>query len=512
MTSEMPREPGSNTTKLDLNDSAIPMLDKEKDAEADKDGEKASDGIELKQSLSLTNGVTVIVGSIIGSGIFVSPKGVLAGTGSVGLSLVVWLLSGLYSMIGAYCYAELGTSIVRSGADYAYIFEAFGPFLAFIRLWVECMIVRPCSQAIVALTFAAYVVEPLFPGCVDQPELQNAVRLLAAICIVCLTFVNCFSVEWSTRVQDVFTYAKLLALFLIIITGAVQLCRGEIEHFQDPFAGSKTDIGEISLAFYSGLFAYNGWNYLNFVIEELKDPYKNLPKAIAISITLVTTVYVFTNIAYFTTVSPAEVMGGAAVAVMFSKRLYGVMWWCMPVFVSLSTFGGVNGILFTTSRLFYVGGREGHMPQILSMVSIQRLTPMPAVIFMGALSLCYLASSDIYALINYVGFATWLSIGMAIVVLLYLRWERPNMPRPIKVNLVWPIIYTLVTVYLVVLPLYASPWETGIGLLIILTGVPVYAIFVAWESKPKIFYQYMDSMTANLQRLMMCVPEDKKKK
>jgi len=373
---------------------------------------------------------------------------------------------------------------------------------------VECMIVRPCSQAIVALTFAAYVVEPLFPDC-DQPDV--ALRLLAAVCIICLTFVNCFSVEWSTRVQDVFTYAKLLALFLIIITGAVQLCRGEFEHFQEPFANSKTDIGEISLAFYSGLFAYNGWNYLNFVIEELKDPYRNLPKAIAISITLVTTCYVFTNVAYFTTVSPAEVMGGAAVAVMFSKRLYGVMWWIMPVFVSLSTFGGVNGILFTTSRLFYVGGREGHMPQILSMVSIQRLTPMPAVLFMGGLSLCYLASSDIYALINYVGFATWLSIGMAIVVLLYLRWERPNMPRPIKVHLVWPIIYTIVTVYLVVLPLYASPWETGIGLLIILTGVPVYWIFVAWESKPKVFYQYMDSMTANLQRLMMCVPEDKKK-
>ncbi|KAK3775399.1 hypothetical protein RRG08_005826 [Elysia crispata] len=127
---------------------------------------------------------------------------------------------------------------------------------------------------------------------------------------------------------------------------------------------------------------------------------------------------------------------------MFSKRLFGVMWWCMPVFVSLSTFGGVNGILFTTSRLFYVGGREGHMPQILSMVQIQRLTPMPAVLFMGLLSLLYLASSDIYALINYVGFATWLSIGMAIVVLLYLRWKRPDMPRPIKVSLVWPIIYT----------------------------------------------------------------------
>jgi len=106
---------------------------------------------------------------------------------SVGLSLVIWLLCGLFSMVGAYCYTELGTLIVRSGADYAYIYEAFGPFLAFLRLWIESMIIRPCIIAIVALTFANYIIEPLFPTC-DQPD--AAVRLLAAICIseFCIIF------------------------------------------------------------------------------------------------------------------------------------------------------------------------------------------------------------------------------------------------------------------------------------------------------------------------------------
>jgi len=99
---------------------------------------------------------------------------------SVGLSLIIWLLCGLFSMVGAYCYTELGTLIVRSGADYAYIYEAFGPFLAFLRLWIESLVIRPCIIAIVALTFANYVIEPLFPTC-EQPD--SAVRLLAAICI-----------------------------------------------------------------------------------------------------------------------------------------------------------------------------------------------------------------------------------------------------------------------------------------------------------------------------------------
>lgn len=150
----------------------------------------ADDAICLKAKMGLLNGITVIVGSIIGSGIFVSPKGVLLGTGSVGLSLVVWIVSGIFSMIGAFCYAELGCMITKSGADYAYIMESFGPFVAFLRLWVECMIVRPCSQAVVALTFSFYVLRPIFPDC-DPPD--ASVRFLAVLCICKSFFLNIIS-------------------------------------------------------------------------------------------------------------------------------------------------------------------------------------------------------------------------------------------------------------------------------------------------------------------------------
>ena len=144
-------------------------------------GSKSSDDIVcLKPKMSLLNGCTVIVGSIIGSGIFIAPKGVLKSTGSVGLSLVVWASCGIYSLIGAYCFAELGCMITKSGADYAYIMESFGSFMGFLRLWVECIIVRPCSQAIVARTFAIYILKPVFPDC-NPPD--TATAYLAILCI-----------------------------------------------------------------------------------------------------------------------------------------------------------------------------------------------------------------------------------------------------------------------------------------------------------------------------------------
>ena len=181
------------------------------------------------------------------------------------MALTVWVASGIFSMVGAYCYAELGCMIKKTGGDYAYVMDTFGGFLAFMRLYVESMIIRPCTVAIVSLSFAVYSVKYIFPEC-EPPD--EAVRLLAALCIALLTFVNCYDVTWATRVQDVFTYAKLLALFVIIGTGIIQLGRGKTEYFT--WDDTEADFSKIMLSFYSGLFAYNGWNYLNFIIEELQ--------------------------------------------------------------------------------------------------------------------------------------------------------------------------------------------------------------------------------------------------
>ncbi|XP_017492877.1 PREDICTED: LOW QUALITY PROTEIN: large neutral amino acids transporter small subunit 2-like, partial [Rhagoletis zephyria] len=268
--------------------------------------------------------------------------------------------------------------IPKSGGDYAYIGTAFGPLPAFLYLWVALLVLVPTGNAITALTFAQYLLQPFWPSC-DAPI--AAVQLLAAVMTCILTVINCYNVRWVTRVTDIFTGTKVFALLVIVAAGAWYLFAGHTEQWDEPMRGTFTAPGLIALAFYNGLFSYSGWNYLNFVTEELKDPYKNLPRAICISMPVVTLIYVVTNISYFSVLSPEEMLSSDAVAVTFGDKMLGFMSWLMPFFVACSTFGSLNGAIFASSRLFFVGARNGHLPAAISLINVNCLTPVPSLSF-----------------------------------------------------------------------------------------------------------------------------------
>uniref|UniRef100_A0A8B9F6X6 Asc-type amino acid transporter 1 n=1 Tax=Amazona collaria TaxID=241587 RepID=A0A8B9F6X6_9PSIT len=219
-------------------------------------------------------------------------------------------------------------------------------------------------------------------------------------------------------------------------------------------------------------------------------PYKgNLPRAIFISIPLVTFVYTFTNIAYFTAMSPQELLSSNAVAVTFGEKLLGYFSWVMPVSVALSTFGGINGYLFTSSRLCFSGAREGHLPSLLAMIHVKHCTPIPALLvcvsFTCMATLVIMLVGDTYTLINYVSFINYLCYGVTIIGLIVLRCKKPKIFRPIKVNLLIPITYLAFWAFLLIFSLYSEPIVCGVGLIIILTGVPVFFLGVYWRNKPK---------------------------
>ncbi|GAB1291941.1 b(0,+)-type amino acid transporter 1 [Apodemus speciosus] len=295
-----------------------------------------------RKRVGLLSGICIIVGTIIGSGIFISPKSVLANTESVGPCLIIWAACGILATLGALCFAELGTMITKSGGEYPYLMEAFGPIPAYLFSWTSLIVMKPSSFAIICLSFSEYVCAAFYSGC-KPPDV--VVKLLAAAAIL-----NALSVRLGSYVQNVFTAAKMVIVAIIIISGLVFLAQGKVKNFQNSFEGTQTSVGAISLAFYNGLWAYDGWNQLNYITEELRNPYRNLPMAIVIGIPLVTVCYILMNIAYFTVMTPTELLQSQAVAVTFGDRVLYPASWVVPLFVAFSTIGAANGTCFTAGR------------------------------------------------------------------------------------------------------------------------------------------------------------------
>uniref|UniRef100_A0A8C9PA07 Solute carrier family 7 member 10 n=1 Tax=Spermophilus dauricus TaxID=99837 RepID=A0A8C9PA07_SPEDA len=386
---------------------------------------------------------------------------------------------------------------------------AFAPS-RFLLLWSAVLIMYPTSLAVISMTFSNYVLQPVFPNCIPP---ATASRVLSMACLMLLTWVNGSSVRWATRIQDIFTGGKLLALSLIIGIGFVQIFQGHFEELRPSNAFTfwmTPSVGHLALAFLQGSFAFSGWNFLNYVTEELVDPRKNLPRAIFISIPLVTFVYTFTNVAYFTAMSPQELLSSNAVAVTFGEKLLGYFSWVMPVSVALSTFGGINGYLFTSSRLCFSGAREGHLPSLLAMIHVRRCTPIPALLVCCGATAVIMLVGDTYTLINYVSFINYLCYGVTILGLLVLRWRRPALHRPIKVNLLVPVAYLVFWAFLGSVGL---PMVCGVGVIIILTGVPGMRPCAIWRRKPKCVHRLTESMTRWGQELCFvvypqCSPEE----
>ncbi|KAB7502984.1 putative L-type amino acid transporter 1-like protein MLAS [Armadillidium nasatum] len=452
-------------------------LVKTKDVESEEEQR-----VGLKKELGLLDGVAIIVGVIIGSGIFISPTGVIQYTGSVGMSLVIWAFTGIMSTIGALCYSELGTMIPKSGGDYAYISEAYGGLPGFLFLWVALVIIMPTGNTVIALTFANYILQPLFPGC-DQPP-DVAVRLIAAIVICLLTWI-----------QDVFTVTKILALILIIGTGAYYLGTGHTDHYKAPFEGTNFEVASMATAFYQGFFSFSGWNFLNFKFA--------------------------TSHLDFSSVSYSNLLPykcrlfcsfNSSRSALFKScccdRMLGKLSWIMPLFVACSTFGSLNGGIFASARLFFVGAREGHLPQSLALINIKKSTPVTAVIFLGFVSLFMLISSDIQILINYISFTESLFVLTSISVVLWMRYKYPERKRPIKVWIILPITFFVICLFLVILPIVERPVELGVAIVVLLSGVPIYYFGVV-RTKTKSCSRFTNSVTRCLQILTISFPEEK---
>nr|CDS32541.1 cationic amino acid transporter [Hymenolepis microstoma] len=479
-------------------DVALPMTD---------DVDSKHDTVKLKKEIGMLQAVSIIFGIIVGSGIFVSPVGVLRQTNSVGLSLIMWIIPGLFSYLGALVYAELGVRIQKSGGEYAYILEAFGGLPAFIVMWINFVIIGSVSCAANSLAFAEYILQPLYPNC----SIPTHIISMVAICgLMLICAINCYKVSWAAKVAVVFSLGKIIALLLIICFGMYNLIKGHTESFHNAFEGSNYSPGYLALAFYQGFWAFSGWNYLNFLVEEMRNPGRDLPRAIGIGLFLVTLLYMLTNVAYLAVLSPHEMLeaaaGSSAIAVVFAQRAMPWLTAIMPLFVGASVFGSINGETMGVSRLTYTGAREGHMPALLAMLHYRNLTPIPAVLVLLFLAIAFQFYSDLFALIELAGFAFSFIAALATCSLIYMRYKEPHVKTSFQLPIFMPIVFLLADLFILALTIYQQPRESLYNVIIMLAAIPIYWFGVSWKDKPVAFQKTVNKITVLGQKTFSCVP------
>ncbi|XP_078397499.1 b(0,+)-type amino acid transporter 1 [Cetorhinus maximus] len=456
--------------------------------------------LHLKREVGLISAVCLIVGTMIGSGIFMSPELVLRYIGSPGASLLIWTASGLVCTIAAVAYVELGTVIKESGGEYIYILRNFGPAPAFLFSWTSVFIARPAGIAAMSLSLAQYVAAPFYEDC---PPPSAVVKCTAAASILILSIINGLNVKLAIRIQNIFAFAKILSLLIIVTGGIVLIFKGYTRSFQNAFQGTIGTIGSVGMAFQQGMWSYDGWNNLNCVTEEIRRPEVNLPRALLISIPLVTLLYVVVNVSYLAAMNPSEMMSSGTVAVAWGNKVLGSWAWIIPLSVVLSTFGSVNGSFFTGGRSCYVAAREGSLPEILSMAHVHRLTPLPALAFTAFIAVIMLILGDFASIVNYFSFIAWIFYSLTFAALLKLKIKKPHLHRSFKVPMFIPVFLLIISVSLVVMPVIGDPQiEHLFVFLFMLSGLLIYLPFIHF----KLWTISMDRVTVFLQLLLEIAP------
>ncbi|KAJ2716990.1 hypothetical protein H4R19_000299 [Coemansia spiralis] len=411
-------------------------------APSDSGSRSGSRAGELERSLGLWDGMAMVAGAVIGSGIFSTPGLILAAVGSVGMSMVVWVVGAAVSVCGCIAYMELGTMLPRSGGEKEYLDAAFPrprallPFLFCMTYIAICGPSGMAADATVTGTYLLYAATGRATGHAEWAQRAIGVAV-AALCVV----LHGFFVHAAIRIQSALTVVKVLLLLLIVVVGAAKGIGGEHSSTAaDVFAGTSTHPSAYVSALFKVFFAYSGYTSLNYSIDELRDPMRNLPRAALGGLLVTAALYVLSNAAYFLVLDPAAVReSGTAVAAVFFSQTLGNAWGhhIVPLLIGLATLGNVMCATFAASRVVFEAAREGYLPLGAALGEISRFrSPLAALGLCGALGCLFIVApppGEAYGfLIDIGGYPQWLFSGAAAVGLLVMRRTHAHLPRPFK--------------------------------------------------------------------------------
>lgn len=439
---------------------------------------------ELLRSLGAWGAISIVVGTIIGSGIFLVPKTMVSEVGSPSLVLMVFVVGGLLSLCGALTYAELGAALPYAGGEYVYLREAYGPLLSFLYGWTQFWVIKSGSIATLATAFFYYLANfwpslqaPLlvFPLPWDSTLEISSGQLLAIALILGLAWVNYFGVKLGGQVQTAVTVVKVGMILAIVLLAAL-LGGGESGNL----VSTVTHTGGLQgffAALVAALWAYDGWNNLNMVSSEIQNPQRNIPRALILGVLLVGAIYLCANVAYFYVLSASEVAATDRVASEAARKFLGDAGGdAVALAAMISIFGALNGSILSGSRVPYALARDGYFFSPLGRVHARHRTPHYSILALSCWGAVLVLSGSYEQLFTYVIFAAWIFFGLTGAAVFVLRTKRPQMTRPFRVlgYPYIPVLFVVMAGALVLMTLWTSPRESLMGLGLIALGFPYY--------------------------------------
>ncbi|HSS77483.1 MAG TPA: amino acid permease [Thermoanaerobaculia bacterium] len=422
--------------------------------------------------LTLFDATMIVISGIIGSGIFINPYVVAQKVHTPFLILAVWIAGGVIALFGAFVFAELSTVMPKVGGQYAFFREAFSPLVAFLYGWGLLLIVQTGATAAVAVAFAQYVAR-----LVSLPE--GSTPWLAAAILVMLAAFHALGIKPGAVVINLLTFSKTVAIAALIVGAFVLTQKSGLTW--EPLV--PPDLGGFSLlsAFFAGLvpamFAYGGWQNLNYVAEEVKEPQRNLPRAILIGVFCVIAVYVSANVAYVHVLGAPDLAATKTPAAEMASRLVGETGAkVISLLIVISTFGFMNLALLSAPRVYYAMAADGLFFRRLARLSPRFRAPTAAILLQGGLAAVYALANTYDKLLGYAVFADWIFFALAGASLLVFRRTLPEAPRPFRVpGYPWvPLLFILSGAGIVLNTFFADTRNALIGTAIFALGVPVY--------------------------------------
>ncbi|MCG8607049.1 amino acid permease [bacterium] len=424
---------------------------------------------ELRRAIALPHATAMVVGTIIGSAIFVQPSIITSLVPSVTGTIMVWLASGVLTLFGALVCAELASIFTRSGGVYLYLKESFSPALGFLWGWAMFWVMHSGIIAAVAVIFARYLTYFF-------PQGDIGVKAIAIACIVILSGVNYLGVKPGSSLQTLMTFGKLLAIVLIIIFGFF-LGSSLPEHFvSNNQAETDISVKNFLLAMIAGLFAFGGWHMVTYNSEETIQPRKTIPKALVIGSIVVTSCYIAMSVVYMYILPLETVASSRRIAADAADAVLGFGGGgLMAGLVVFSTFGALTGIILSGPRVYYAMAQDGLLFQWLGSIHPKHRTPAIAIAVQAVWSSALVATGTYRELFTRVIYTEWIFFALMAGGLFVLR-KRPDIERDYHIwgYPVLPALFIIFSAVIVLNQIITNPSESLVGLSIVLIGLPVY--------------------------------------